>query len=105
MSRCARDIHSSPLISNVIGLQRALGEAGHREACCPQSGELGHLRTPSPPLALTHSPQDVVHTHDALGLQVARIVDDRALCLQPHVAPMLGQHPVLAAHHLALSAH
>lgn len=68
---------------------------------------LGSSGTPHtrPPLALTHAPQHVVHTHDALGLQVARIVDDRALCLQPHVAPMLGQHPVLAAHHLALSTH
>lgn len=64
--------------------------------------------TPAPALwapALTHSPQDIVHTHDALGLQVARVVDHRPLCLQPHVAPMLGKHPVLAAHHLTLGAH
>lgn len=57
------------------------------------------------PPALARSPQDVVHTHDALGLQVARVVDHRPLCLQPHVAPVLGKHPVLAAHHLTLGAH
>lgn len=60
---------------------------------------------PCGPPALAHSPQDVVDTHDALRLQVAGVVDDRPLRLQPHVAPVLRKHPVLAADHLPFGAH
>ena len=59
---------------------------------------------PCGPPALAHSPQDVVDTHDALRLQVAGVVDDRPLRLQPHVAPVLRKHPVLAANRLASGA-
>lgn len=106
VTHCSRIIHGSPLgpeDPHCRELTESLrrGEAGRSGTCHPQCGEL----TARAPLALPHSPQDVVHTHDALGLQVAWVVDDCPLRLQPHVAPMLRQHPVLAAHHLALGTH
>lgn len=61
--------------------------------------------TPVPRHTLPTSPQHIVDTHDALWLQVAWVIDDRALRLQPHIAPVLRQHAVLATHYLALGAH
>ena len=75
-------------INTAKSWQRAFGEAGLSPGLPSLVWGAQAPHTP-PPLALTHSPQDVVHTHDALGLQVARVVDDRPLRLQPHVAPML----------------
>lgn len=52
-----------------------------------------------------HQPQDIVDTHDALWLRVAATVNDGALSLHPHKAPMLGQHPVMSTHSLSFCAY
>lgn len=110
-----------PSLSRFLSIQKSSGSEGlalqRAHPCGAQYRRAWHsldqlspgwgaraLHTPTP-AALAHSPQDIVHTHDALGLQVARVVDDRPLGLQPHIAPVLGKHSVLAAHHLALGAH
>lgn len=54
---------------------------------------------------LLHVAQHIVDADDALRLRVAAVVDDGALSLQPHEAATLGQHAVVAADRLALTAH
>lgn len=56
-------------------------------------------------LAWWRLPEDVVYAHDALGLGVPTVVDDRSLSFNPDITSVLSQHTILSSHCLTLGAH
>lgn len=50
-------------------------------------------------------PEDVVYAHDALGLGVTTVVNDRSLSFNPDITSVLSQHAILSSHCLTLGAH
>ena len=50
-------------------------------------------------------PEDAVDAHDALGLGVATVVNDRSLSFHPDITSVLSQHTILSSHRLTLGAH
>lgn len=50
-------------------------------------------------------PEDVVYAHDALGLGVTAVVNDRSLSFNPDETSFFSQHTILSSHGLTLAAH
>lgn len=56
-------------------------------------------------IAWWRSPEDVVYAHNALGLGVTTVVNDRSPSFNPDITAILSQHTVLSSHCLTLGAH
>lgn len=50
-------------------------------------------------------PEDIVNAHNALGLGVAAVINNRSLGFYPDEASILRQHSILTAHCLTLGTH
>lgn len=50
-------------------------------------------------------PEDVVYAHDALGMGVTAVVNDRSLSFDPDETSVFSQHTILSRHGLTLGAH
>lgn len=51
------------------------------------------------------SPEDIVHTHDAVRSGGAAVVHDGGVALHPHPSSVLGQHTVILSGDLTLHQH